>query len=246
MKPTIRGKTSNFKTTSDKRSTATTIDRTTENETAAMIIDCSEIPGGSLSGVYTVYIDYQPVEIYCELRADSDTKKTGTTDFYWNWHEYKQGFGNVNFEYWLGNDNLHKILSSKNYKLRIDLEDWNGNAKYADYNTFVVGSEDTNYTLTISGYSGDAGDSIINPPSDSMSQMYGMEFSTSDRDNDKIPFYKAAESTRSGWWLKWSTDANLNGVYYKGGQTASDGIFWKSWQSSQYSLKSVSMKIKPS
>lgn len=56
-----------------------------------------------------------------------------------------------------GNDNLHKILSKRNYKLRIDLKDWNGDTAYAEYDTFAVGSEDTNYALSISGYNGNAG-----------------------------------------------------------------------------------------
>ncbi|VDI01116.1 Hypothetical predicted protein [Mytilus galloprovincialis] len=144
------------------------------------------------------------------------------------------------------NDNLHQMLSSNNYKLRINLEDWNGETKFAEYDAFVVGSEETNYILTISGYSGDAGDSIINPPSGSLHELYGMAFSTFDRENDESPFYNAAEEKRSGWWFKWSTDANLNGLYYTGGQTANDGIYWNPWQNSEYSLKSVSMKIKPS
>lgn len=57
----------------------------------------------------------------------------------------------------IGNDNLHQILSTKNYKLRIDLEDWNCDKRYVEYDTFVVGSEETKYKLSITGYSGDAG-----------------------------------------------------------------------------------------
>lgn len=60
----------------------------------------------------------------------------------------------------IGNDNLHTILSAKNYKLRIDLEDWNGFTKFADYATFAVGNESTNFLLNISGYNGDAGKNI--------------------------------------------------------------------------------------
>ncbi|CAG2194812.1 unnamed protein product [Mytilus edulis] len=145
----------------------------------------------------------------------------------------------------IGNDNLHKILSKKNYKLRIDLKDWNGDTAYAEYDTFVVGSEETNYVLSISGYNGNAGDSIINPPSGSVYQMNGMEFSTPDRDNDKHQFGNVAQQRRLGWWFNWGTDANLNGIYYTEGQTATDGIYWNSWQPSDYFLKSVSMKIKP-
>ncbi|VDI23621.1 Hypothetical predicted protein [Mytilus galloprovincialis] len=144
-----------------------------------------------------------------------------------------------------GNDNLHTILSAKNYKLRIDLEDWNSDTKYAEYDTFVVGNESTNYLLTMSGYIGDAGDSIINPPSGTLYQMNGMEFSTSDRDNDKHQYVNVAQHRWSGWWYKWDTDANLNGIYYTEGQTANEGIYWDFWQNSKYSLKSVSMKIKP-
>ncbi|CAC5366590.1 unnamed protein product [Mytilus coruscus] len=162
MKQTVRDITGNFKTTRDKRSTAATIERKTENRTVAMIIDCSEIRSGSLSGIYTIYVENQANDVYCEMRGDGQwtviqRRLDGTTDFYRNWHEYKQGFGNVNLEYWLG----------------------------------------------------------------SIYQMYGMEFSTSDRITIKNPFHKAAESKRSGWWLKWSTDANLMDCY-KGGQIASD------------------------
>lgn len=35
-----------------------------------MTIDCSDIPGGSLSGVYEINVDNKPVEVYCEMRVD--------------------------------------------------------------------------------------------------------------------------------------------------------------------------------
>ncbi|CAG2195174.1 unnamed protein product [Mytilus edulis] len=183
--------TTEISTTSNERSTAITIESATEEETAAMIIDCSDIPGGSLSGVYEINVDNKPVEVYCEMRVDGDTKRVdGTTDFNRNWQDYKQGFGDLTPEYWIG-------------------------------------------------------DSIINPPSGSVYQMNGMEFSTPDRDNDKHQFGNVAQQRRLGWWFNWGTDANLNGIYYTEGQTASDGIYWNSWQPSDYFLKSVSMKIKP-
>lgn len=59
--------------------------------------------------------------------------------------------------------------------------------------------------------------------------MNGMEFSTSDRENDKHLIVNVAEHKRSGWWFNWATDANLNGIYYTGGNTAIDGIYWNSW-----------------
>jgi ficolin len=42
-------------------------------------------------------------------------------------------------------------------ELRIDLEDFDGNRKYAVYNGVSVTSADYNYRLDIGDYSGDAG-----------------------------------------------------------------------------------------
>ena len=35
----------------------------------------------------------------------------GTVDFYRNWTEYREGFGNANGEYWLGIDSIHDLLN---------------------------------------------------------------------------------------------------------------------------------------
>ena len=53
---------------------------------------------------------------------------------------------------------LHLITSTNKYKLRIDLEDVEGNRRYAEYSTFNIGSRGTNYQLSVGGYTGDAGE----------------------------------------------------------------------------------------
>ena len=45
--------------------------------------------------------------------------------------------------------------------LRVDLEDYDGVRKYAQYTTFTVADADDNYRLTIDGYNGTAGDSMV-------------------------------------------------------------------------------------
>ena len=78
----------------------------------------------------------------------------GSGDFYQGWAEYKRGFGSLTGEFWLGLDNIHRLTSSGNYKLRVDLEDFAGNNYYAEYDSFIVASEGEKYKLSVESYTG--------------------------------------------------------------------------------------------
>ena len=78
----------------------------------------------------------------------------GSVDFYRGWNDYKRGFGNLNGEFWLGLDKIHRLTKTRN-KLRVDLEDTTGNTVYAEYDMFAVTSERTKYQLSLGTYSGD-------------------------------------------------------------------------------------------
>ena len=59
---------------------------------------------------------------------------------------------------WTGNDNIHWLTRGKRQRLRIELEDFDGKVRYADYDDFRVESEELKYQLTLLGrYSGNAG-----------------------------------------------------------------------------------------
>ena len=79
-------------------------------------------------------------------------------DFYLKWLDYKYGFGNVGGEHWLGNDKIHRLTSQKTYKLRVDLADFDGATRYAEYDEFLVADEDLDYQLTLGNYGGTAGE----------------------------------------------------------------------------------------
>ena len=64
----------------------------------------------------------------------------------------------VNLPRFPGNDNLHAITEQKKYTLRVDLADFEGQQRYAEYTNFAVANEVNNYTLTVGSYSGTAGD----------------------------------------------------------------------------------------
>ena len=57
-----------------------------------------------------------------------------------------------------GNEYIHLLTNSKRQILRIELGDWDGNIRYADYDNFRVGSEQSQYKLESLGrYKGNAG-----------------------------------------------------------------------------------------
>jgi len=84
----------------------------------------------------------------------------GSVDFLIGWASYKNGFGNLNGDFWLGNDNLHRLTAADDVMLRVDVEDFDDDIRYAEYSTFKVADEDDKYRLSIGGYSGTAGDSM--------------------------------------------------------------------------------------
>ena len=57
-----------------------------------------------------------------------------------------------------GNENIQLLTNDKRQILRIELGDWDGNVKYADYDDFKVGSEQSQFELvSIGKYRGNAG-----------------------------------------------------------------------------------------
>ncbi|XP_071136479.1 ficolin-2-like [Mytilus edulis] len=160
----------------------------------------------------------------------------GETNFYRDWNAYKQGFGDQSQEFWLGNDHLHMLTSQGHYMLRIDMEDFENNQKYALYDNFSVGSESSDYILSVSGYSGDAGDS--------MAYHNGQKFSTKDKKNDKWG-EECAVVFKGAWWYNNCHFSNLNGLYLKGNHDSfADGVIWETWKGYYYSLKETIMMIR--
>ena len=104
--------------------------------------------------------------VLCDMTTDGggwtvfQRRLDGSVDFYLGWASYKNGFGDLNSEFWLGNDNLHRLAATDNVTLRVNLEDFEGNIKYAEFTTFKVADEGDKYRLEIGGYNGTAGDSM--------------------------------------------------------------------------------------
>ncbi|XP_071150431.1 fibrinogen-like protein 1 [Mytilus edulis] len=213
-----------------------------QNKCGGVIHDCGDLKGtGCTSGIYVLTPnDTAQSRVYCNMNDKGWTviqrRQDGSTNFYRGWDDYKNGFGEPTGEFWLGNEYIYKLTSDGGYQLRITLEDWNGDTRYATYTTFSLGNEASGYKLTIGGYSGTAGDS--------MSYSNGRLFKTKDRDDH----HKCAQLLVGAWWYGHCSHANLNGEYLRG-KTSSDkhptrGFIWYHWKGFYYSLKKSEMMIR--
>ncbi|VDI57055.1 Hypothetical predicted protein [Mytilus galloprovincialis] len=112
--------------------------------------------------VFTIYPkDEHPKLAFCVIEAGLkwtviQRRVNGSVDFKRYWQEYKEGFGNIHGEFWLGNDAIHSISWNGRHKLRVDLEVISRKKYYAEYSTFRVDDEKSNYLLHVTGYSGTA------------------------------------------------------------------------------------------
>ena len=125
--------------------------------------NCAEIykSGDTISGVYKIDPDgLGEFEVFCDQKTAGggwtvfQKRYSGAVDFYRGWNDYKRGFGNLNGEFWLGLDKIHRLTAASN-KLRVDLEDIHGITAFAEYSSFSVASERAKYQLSLGSYSGE-------------------------------------------------------------------------------------------
>jgi len=151
---------------------------------------------------------------------------------------------------------IHLLTNQDQYSLRVSLTDWNNRTHVVDYEQFRLTEEADGYRLYVAGYREqpvpDDGGALAG---DSLLKHNGCRFSTHDVDNDRVeaPSFEHGSCARrftGAWWYYSCYMSNLNGRYYPAGDGAVpkrslDGVAWKSWTGSRYSLKRVEMKIRP-
>ncbi|KAH8328664.1 hypothetical protein KR067_012858, partial [Drosophila pandora] len=166
----------------------------------------------------------------------------GSMKFNRNWTEYRDGFGNLTGEFFLGLEKLHLITQSRQHELLIRLGKVDGSTAFEKYDNFRIGSEKDSYILqSVGNPTGGAGDSLTK-------RHLNMKFSTMDRDNDLVEG-SCASFLGGGWWFNNCGHSSLNGKFYRGGKMNDNsyGIYWGSWNNYDYtvSLTFVEMMIRP-
>ncbi|KXJ12710.1 Angiopoietin-related protein 7 [Exaiptasia diaphana] len=124
--------------------------------------NCAEVlqNGYKQSGEYDVYPDDGGgFKVYCDQQTAGggwtvfQRRKDGSVDFYRGWADYKNGFGDLKGEFWLGLDKIHRLTQAKRNRLRVEVGDVQGNSAYVEYDFFDVTNEKTNYKLSLGTYS---------------------------------------------------------------------------------------------
>ena len=193
-------------------------------------------------GLYQSNTTLAPVNVYCDMDTDGggwtvfQRRHYGVVDFYRDWEDYKQGFGYVNGDYWLGLQNLHWLTSTARYELRVDMEDFNENKVYAKYSSFRIGDERLFFKLFLGKYAGSVRDSL--------SYNNYKNFSTRDQDNDAWNDGQCAKLYTGAWWHGHCTASNLNGLYMGPSQTNGSGMGWLTLENNWNVLKRSEMKIR--
>ncbi|GFO26143.1 fibrinogen related protein 12.1 [Plakobranchus ocellatus] len=158
-------------------------------------------------------------------------RSTGNVDFYRDWATYKNGFGSLDDEFWLGNERIHTLTSNGTWELRVDLK-YKGKSAFAHYSEFSIENEKSKYTLRIGQYNGNAGNSL--------EYHKGKPFTTFDRDNDDTSSENCAETQIGGWWYGACDTADLNSKWNGG---ADRGLEWNALTASS-SASFSEMKIR--
>ncbi|GIY68712.1 techylectin-5A [Caerostris darwini] len=199
--------------------------------------DCSEIldKDNSRSGVYTVwpsggFKQGKSIRVYCDMSIDGNSKERKLSkkqDFNLEWEDYKNGFGDLTEEFWLGNENIYALTNQGECEIRFDMQDNESDTRFAVYSNFKIDDESSGYVLHIGNYSGNAGDA--------MKYHDGQQFKTKETN-------AGADFLQGGWWIFEWAYAHLNGRLIPG-ENEPRSIHWHTWKQN-IGLASVEMKIR--
>ncbi|PIK38967.1 putative fibrinogen-like protein 1 [Apostichopus japonicus] len=75
-------------------------------------------------------------------------RDSGAVNFDRSWSQYKDGFGFLSTEFWLGNEKLSYLTNQGHYELRVDIKLSNGASFYTTYRGFRITDEWGQYQVT--------------------------------------------------------------------------------------------------
>lgn len=195
-------------------------------------------------GMYKICLSNGTIrDVWCDQEGGGWTviqrRQDGSEDFYRNWTDYVNGFGDISNEYWLGLEAIY-LLTKQPSALHVEMEAFdnvNPISAYALYDEFALQPSSDQYRLSVGKFSGDCGDGL--------SYQNNEKFTTRDIDNDPYPV-NCAIVYKGAWWYKDCHYSNLNGEYHDKFESNAhgEGITWYLCWGNWYSMKKCSMKVK--
>ncbi|XP_012937291.1 fibrinogen C domain-containing protein 1 [Aplysia californica] len=198
---------------------------------------CADIQG---LGPRPVVVLRSGLQVVCDTVTDNggwiliQRRTSGDVNFLRGWADYRNGFGDFSGNFWFGLEKIYQLTSQEKFQLRFDVE-YKGFAFHAVYDEFSLSGEDENYTIQISGFSGNV--------ADEMAYHNGLPFSTKDRDNDSFESYNCAKADHGAWWYKSCHRVNLNGEWAS--THDGEGLIWDSLTGRFESVTLSEIKIRP-
>ncbi|KAH9504217.1 Ficolin-2 [Bulinus truncatus] len=174
---------------------------------------------------------------YSDLNGYSNLRRRrihNDVSFDKTWKAYKEGFGQICGDHWLGNENIHRITSNGRHELRMDIV-LNNLPYHAVYSDFFIDNESHGYRLNFRKF-------VTGNMKDTLKFYNGQQFSTLDRDNDLAGSKHCARTLRSGWWYTRCLKNDTVGLFpknYRGYEK-----LWESLIGDRFSLDSLEVKMR--
>jgi len=230
---------------------STTIGNPTHKSTYKAAKSCKHLydDGVTINGIYPIVASNgKIVYAYCDMKNGGwlviQKRFEGLESFNKTFESYKNGFGSLDGEHWLGLENVHLLTNDLSWDLEIELECIHKTVASARYSGFSIQAA-PGYNLWFNQFAGGlAGNSL--------EHSKGEKFTTPDRDQDNFYLNCGVIHQGAWWWYESCGWANLNAFTYPKYQgqnlldtTTDKRLYWYRLHNDQTPLIKTTMKIRP-
>ena len=170
--------------------------------------------GHTESGVYWISYERNKFKVWCDFTGPVDSwtmidrRQDGSVSYNRLWQDYKEGFGDVSGEFYLGNENIHLLTKDREMMVYLQLWAFDGTKYAVGLKGFFIEDEANKYRLHAGTY--EFGSALF---SNEWTGINGMKFSTADSDNDISGNMNCGNKWKTGWWFRSCGLCYLHNVY---------------------------------